>query len=197
MCDQCALGIGPLPSRCYLCHKITRQHAVCNVCRHKSSLSHVWVATAYEGLGKELVYKLKFGRARSVADPVGRIMSNQLPRLDKSVIVTHVPTANQRVRVRGYDQARLIAKAVADQKGWLYVPLLVRLGSKRQVGASKTERESQLRDAFAPRNKKLIKNAHVLLIDDVVTTGATIEFAGRALKDAGAKTVDVAVFAAS
>lgn len=198
LCASCRLSVlAPLPSRCYLCHKTTRQYSVCTNCQKRSNLSHVWVGASYEGIAKNLIYKVKFGRANSAASPIAQAISEQLPRLNKKVLVTHVPTANQRIRFRGYDQAQLIAKAVAREKGWLYVPLLVRLNSKRQVGAGKVEREKQLRNAFLAQNKKLLKDAQVLLIDDVVTTGATVESAAKTLKQAGVKTVDVAVFAAS
>lgn len=198
LCAPCRLSVlAPLPSRCYLCHKVNRQYSVCVNCKNRSSLSHVWVAASYEGIAKNLVYKLKFGRANAAAGPVSQAISEQLPRLNKKVLVTHIPTANQRIRLRGYDQAQLIAKAVAQEKGWLYVPLLVRTSAKRQLGASKKEREKQLEHAFVAQNKRFLKGAQVLLIDDVVTTGATLESAAKTLKESGVKTVDAAVFAQS
>lgn len=198
LCASCRLSVlAPLPSRCYLCHKTTRQYSVCTNCKRRSSLSHVWVSASYEGVAKDLIYKVKFGRANAAASPIAQAISEQLPRLNKKVLVTHVPTANQRIRLRGYDQAQLIAKAVAREKGWLYIPLLVRISSKRQVGASKKERENQLQHAFAVQNKRFLKGAQVLLIDDVVTTGATVESAARILKKNGVMAVDAAVFAQS
>ncbi len=198
LCTSCQLSVlTPLPSRCYLCHKVTRQYSVCANCKRRSNMSHVWVGASYEGIAKDLIYKLKFGRANAAASPIAQAVSEQLPRLNKKILVTHVPTANQRIRLRGYDQAQLIAKAVAHEKGWLYLPLLVRTSSKRQVGASKKERENQLEHAFAVQNKRFLKDAQVLLIDDVVTTGATLESAAKTLKSNGVKTVDAAVFAQS
>lgn len=152
------------------------------------------MATEYEDSAKKLIHKLKFGRAKAAADILAAAMDSELPDLPGSVIVTNVPTANKRVRIRGYDQAKLIAKSLAKRRGRRYVEVLERLGSSRQVGSSREKRLSQLKDAFKPVKSKQIKNTHILLIDDVLTTGATLGAAGKTLKAAGAKIVDAAVF---
>ncbi len=76
-----------------------------------------------------------------------------------------------------------------------HVPALARLGQHRQVGARRQERLISLDGAFRARAEYLIKDSHVLLVDDVLTTGATLEAAAKALKASGAKTVDAVVFA--
>lgn len=157
----------------------------------------MWAVTEYEGVAKELIHQLKFERASAVADILAESISEQLPILDEDTIVTFIPTANNRVRMRGYDQAKLIARALSMRRGWLCLPLLTRTTSFRQVGSGRKERFAQLSDAFAARNKKLIQNSKILLIDDVLTTGATIESAAKALKNSGAKTIDAAVFSQS
>ncbi len=198
LCEACRLSlVTPLPDRCYGCGKASRQSATCKSCKRQSPLSHVWVATAYEGAPKDLVYKLKFGRANGAAGPLANILADRLPLLESDILVTYVPTANARVRKRGYDQSRLIAKELAFARGWLCLPLLARLGSGRQVGASREKRLIQLQEAFLPQKVKYIKDAHILLVDDVITTGATLEATAKQLKKAGAKQVDAVVFAQS
>jgi len=146
-------------------------------------------------LAKELIYKLKFARAKTAAVPMAALMSAQLPVLDKNTIITHIPTANVRVRQRGYDQSAVIAKELAKINGWLYVPLLVRIGSSRQVGSTKTTRHQQLADSLIVHNINFIRGARILLVDDVVTTGATIETASQVLKKYKPKQIDVITFA--
>lgn len=198
ICENCRFtAFTPLPSRCYRCHKATRQSSVCLACKRKAPLTHCWAVTHYEGAAKTLVHKLKFERVGSVAITIAESLDEQLPLLDKNTVVTFVPTANNRVRMRGYDQARLISKELAKRRGWLHSPLLTRVTTSRQVGMGRRERFEQLQEAFAPRNKKLIQNAHILLIDDVLTTGATIESSAKMLKEAGARTIDTAVFCQS
>lgn len=198
LCEGCRLTlVATLPSRCYMCHRATRQSSVCRACKRKSSLTHVWIYTSFDDVAKELVYKLKFGRANAAAVVIAACINDVLPMLDQKIVVTFTPTANTRVRSRGYDQARLIAKELSSRRGWLYAPLLIRIGLSRQVGSSRKQRFEQLEGAFAPRNPKFIKGASILLIDDVLTTGATLESAAKTLKQAGARTVDAAVFAQS
>ncbi len=198
LCSSCRIiAITTLPSRCFVCHKATRQSAVCESCKHTIPLEHVWVATEYSELPKQLVYKLKFGRASAAAQSIARSIYDELPLLPKETIVTHIPTASSRIRSRGYDQAQLIAKAVAAQSGWKYKPLLVRVNDSRQVGSSREQRFAQMESAFALKKNCTFQGADILLIDDVVTTGATLQAASKQLKAAGVKTVNAAVFAAS
>lgn len=196
LCESCRLSLLPSsPSRCYRCHKSTLQSQVCTMCRKATTLSHAWVATDYDGVAKDLIYKLKFARASVVADLIARHLSENIPLLGESVVVTYAPTANSRVRSRGYDQSKLIAKNLAKVRGWQFQTLLKREAHSRQVGASREQRFSQLEGAFSPLRTDKIKNAHILLIDDVITTGATVESAAKVLKKAGAKTVDASIFA--
>lgn len=118
-----------------------------------------------------------------------------LPDLPKHTLISHVPTANQRVRMRGYDQAKLIATALAKKRALAHKTLLLRRGKARQVGAGRTDRFSHLENAFLPIRLDKIKDAEILLIDDVTTTGATLQSAAKTLKSAGAKTIYAAVFA--
>src|SRR5690606_5505450 len=105
-------------------------------------------------------------------------------------LVTHVPTASSRIRERGYDQAEVLAREFANLRKLPFSSLLHRLGQTRQVGAGRKERLNQLSAAFTAKDQKLIKNARIILIDDIVTTGATLESASRILKAAGAKSVN-------
>jgi ComF family protein len=113
----------------------------------------------------------------------------------ENVVIVHVPTASSRVRRRGYDQARLLARAISKHTGLPHRPLLTRMGQHHQVGARREQRVTQLASAFRVSNPKPVDGNHIILIDDVLTTGATLEAAARALKAAGAKRVDGLVFA--
>lgn len=196
LCAQCLPEICiPPPPRCFRCHAATVDSAVCAKCRRQAPLGHVWLASEYGGATKQLLHCFKFERAKAAADPASRALEAALPYFDERVVFTHIPAATSRVRQRGYDQSALLAKSLARSLGRRHVTLLSRYGQSRQVGAKREQRLRQLEGAFQPRQQAIIKGAHILLIDDVVTTGATLVAAATALKAAGAKKVDAAVLA--
>ena len=147
------------------------------------------------GYSKRASWRLKFERASAAASPMAAAIIQTLPDLPPDTIVSFVPTANSRVRLRGYDQAKLIAENIAKQKCWQQQTLLMRTGNARQVGASRADRFKQIESSLAAIKLNKIKKAHILLIDDVTTTGATLEAAAAVLKSAGAYNINAAVFA--
>ncbi len=194
LCFNCINSITSPPDRCYRCHKVSTDSAVCQTCRRSSNLKHVWVVADYENEAKAVIQKFKFERAYAAASVIAGLMSEALPFLADHLVVA-VPTASVRVRERGYDQSRLIAKRIATAKDLQYAPLLARGLQSRQVGASRRQRIEQMRNMFRVTSPKLAEGRRVLLVDDVSTTGATIEAAAKTLKNAGVQTVDAVIFA--
>lgn len=158
-------------------------------------LNRVWICTGYDGPAKELIYKLKFQRAKAGAKNIAVVMDHLLPDIPEDVIICHVPTASARVRQRGYDQSELIARHLARKRKLPQKVLLRRFGKSRQVGSGRRERFEHLKKALKVRPRTITGGEHVLLIDDITTTGATLEAAANVIRKAGAKTVDAIVFA--
>ena len=125
------------------------------------------------------------------------VIARSLPEVSKDTIIVPVPAVLSRVRQRGFDQAELIAKALSIQLGMPYSPLLARTGKHRQVGANRQQRLEQMQAEFRASNPSKTKHAHILLVDDVLTTGATIEAAAQILRQAGAGSITAATFALS
>ena len=198
ICRWCrADACPPLPSLCYHCQKLSPDSRVCERCRPRTPLRHVWMRTNYEETAKLLVQELKFGRNTAAAEIIAELINEILPFLPVDTIIVHVPTNSYHVRQRGYDQSKLIASHLAKARSRSHWSLLGRLGHATQIGSPRQVRLVQLRDAFRPLKTELIKGSHILLVDDVLTTGGTLESAARALKKAGARQVNGVVFARS
>lgn len=190
-CDGCQEeNFTPMPSRCFRCRHLTAEYAACRSCR--SPLRHVWVTTEYDGLARQLLHSYKFQRARAAAATLGQSIAEALPYLPADTTVTYVPTATKRMRMRGYDHAELVAQSVASLKNLPFQRLVARQTQSRQVGANRSVRLKQLEGAF-----RLVDEVpeRVLIVDDVVTTGATLEAMAVLLRRAGARDVSAAVFA--
>lgn len=195
LCEECALLLTSLPERCYLCERWSEGYRTCTRCRARSPLYSVYTAVQYEGAAKDLLHALKFSRAKAGARTIARMLSSVCPAMQSDTLVTYVPTAPNRVRERGYDQAALIAKEFSRISRVPCCALLARRGSQRQVGQTRQIRKQQMADAFRPLNTIDLQGKHILIIDDVLTTGATCEAAANTLRKAGAKHVSAAIFA--
>ncbi len=195
LCPECAEQIERLPSICYGCGKLSRNYRPCPKCINRWRPGHAWFCTAYKDLPAELVKALKFEQKRQAAKIMAGMIDDTLPYFAAPPLVTYVPTAPSRRRERGFDQAQLIAKELAKLRGWHTSTLLKRQTKLRQLGAKRITRRAQLQNAFWPVNTRLIKSNHILLVDDVITTGATIEACTKTLLKACADSVDCATFA--
>jgi competence protein ComFC len=145
---------------------------------------------AYDGPGRDLVARLKYRNARSALPWLASGMAAlTVAAGDEVDVVTWAPTTGQRRRERGFDQAELLARRVARELGRPAVALLRREPGPHQTGLRLAERRAGPR--FRPRRAaaRAAPRHHVLLVDDVVTSGATLTRAARVLTGAGAATV--------
>lgn len=177
---------------CLACRKPTL--ALSGICRDcKPSYDRAWCVGLYEGALKETLHAYKFERAKSAYRDFADLLDARVDVLPADVIVTYVPTLSSHRRQRGYDHMKLIAKSFARKRGLKCKSILVRLNKTHQRGSSAKDRWSQSQGAYMAKN--VVAGATYLLLDDVVTTGATIEHAARVLKRAGAGQVWVATIA--
>ena len=139
----------------------------------------------YSGVGRELVARLKYRNARSSVAFLAGAMASLVDPAGVDT-VTWVPTTPARRRQRGFDHAEVLARAVARRIGRPCRPLLRRLPGPAQTGRAVAER--RLGPSFVSRRQS---TPRVLLVDDVVTTGATATAAARVLRAAGARRVEL------
>jgi predicted amidophosphoribosyltransferase len=140
---------------------------------------------AYEGAGRELLARLKYRNARSSLAWLAAGMAGLVARWPIDV-VTRAPTSSPRRRARGYDQAELLARALAAERSLPSVPLLRRVPGPPQTGRDREARRRGPAFTGRPPPRRLSSDAAVLLVDDLLTTGATLSADATVLRANGA-----------
>jgi predicted amidophosphoribosyltransferase len=186
LCGGCRRALPWLPASC--CERCALPLPCGARCPARAApFAAAWAAVAYEGAARDVLHAVKFHGARPLAAVMAaQIAANAPPALLSGAIVA-VPAHPGRRRVRGYDPAELLARALVRRTGLPLAPVLRRSGgATRQVGAPRHVRRAHGRlqiTAVRP------PPAQVVLVDDVHTTGATLEACSTALRAAGARRV--------
>jgi predicted amidophosphoribosyltransferase len=198
-----ALGTVFVPPLCLACGRLCGGEAsLCEACARRmaearplrgggpAGVDAAWSSAPHEGVARALVVALKFRRLL----PVAELMADRIQRLAPAALgggeVVPVPTGPVRSLLRGFDPAAEIAAALAERSGVMRTNCLRRAGAGRQVGRSRADRLGRPPrievQGPVPRS--------VLLVDDVLTTGATISSCARALRAGGALRVVAITF---
>lgn len=197
LCDRCKkYNIRPISKICPRCGK---NHKTC------SCEAPVYAVGEREGVLKQIVEEYKFQSIRATARVLVELIDSALP-VDfpsRNVVVVPLPTIPRHIRERGFDHTRLIAKQLVQlrkkkSQSWTVLSLLVRKNNTVQVGANRKRRLAQARQAYEVSQRKLSRHpvsddTLYLLLDDIWTTGASMEAAIRELKQVGVKNIAGAV----
>jgi ComF family protein len=199
-CAVCADTLVPLGAGCPLCGAPADEAFLpslkprrCRPCRARAppfaQASAPWL---HGGALAEAIHRLKYEHREDLAEPLGVLFAGCA--VPKSDVVVPIPLHPHRLRERGFDQARLLARAAARRFGLRVAPLLVRVRhTPPQVGRDRRSRERNIAGAFAADGR--VRGLRVCLVDDVLTTGATASAAAVALLSAGAARVEVRTLA--
>lgn len=157
-----------------------------------------WCAP-FHGLVRDALHAIKYGGEQRLAGPLGAAVARRWARVGVGTdVVAHVPVHADRARQRGYDQAELIGRSAARELGLPHVPALVRQRATiAQFELDRGRRATNVRDAFAvhPGFAASLAGRWVLLVDDVVTTGATLSACATTLRRVGVRGVSAVAVA--
>jgi len=197
LCGDCIAALPALGPACPLCALPGDEAVPCAPCRrHGRPWQRAVAAWLYAFPVDRLVQQLKYGRRLALADALGAGLAAAVgcagPPWPDAIVP--LPLAPARQRERGFNQSQLIARTLARQLGLPLVHGLVRVRDDGpQAALAGLRRVANMRGAFAAR--AALDGLHVAIVDDVMTTGATLAAATRAARDAGAARVDVLVVA--
>ena len=200
------------PPKCILCRKLlTREETdLCRDCRehqpeygaHKIKLSFLaqWTGLWYYKENVRLsILRYKFYRRRNYAPAYGRLLAMKIMKegWDDTDVLTWIPISRQRKFRRGFDQTELMAKVAAEELGLELIPTLkkIRHTKPQSMMGDAAHRRANILGAYEITDPALVKDKRVLLLDDIVTTGATASECARVLLTAGAKEVKLATLA--
>ncbi|MBI2057692.1 MAG: ComF family protein [Candidatus Yanofskybacteria bacterium] len=187
---------------CAFCASPTSQGETCPFCRKDHFLDFIWIAASYEEpLVKKMLWALKYKFISSTKAPLGRLLIRFLKQKNKDrffdsyrseIVLVPLPLHRLRLNWRSYNQSELLADELAGEfKLEIAVDVLDRIKSKKPQAEieNKEERIKNTEGIFICRQPEKIKNKTILLVDDITTTGATLDECARILKEAGAEKV--------
>lgn len=194
LCRNCAASLSrALPPRCPRCWQPWAAGSVCLSCQEEPpSFDGATTPYIYEGTARKALWALKYDGVSALAGPMGHLMAEHWEQAGITVdVVVPVPLHPRRRRQRGYNQSALLAREVARRCG---LPLAeeslrrIRMTPPQMRTTDLAQRRHNVAGAFAAGSQQ-VKGQRVLLIDDVMTSGATLDACAKALRQGGARSV--------
>ena len=187
LCSHCRNNIISEPyDVCMNCGLQAWRDGVCDRCR--VDYQKAWIVGPYHETLGSIVRQVKFDAARAGLDEIARLIADRLPVLPDDVCIVPMPTIRRHIRLRGFDHTNYIARRLSRLKGLPVARRLERRHNAVQVGASRSRRRKQAREAFCLVGI-IDPTLTYLLVDDVVTTGASMREAAKILRKGGARNV--------
>lgn len=195
LCANCLNKIEKIKNPCIKCgEELNSFTKYCNNCKEtKRYFNKVVSVAVYNGVAKDLVYKFKFGKEEYVADTIFPFMLdlfNETKFKDIDLILC-VPLSKERLKTRGFNQSQILAEKLSKETGILFDNNVIvrKINTHTQTNLNKFERRKNLDNVFEVVNNVDIKDKNILIIDDVITTGSTLNEMAKLLKKNKAKKV--------
>lgn len=200
ICPDCHKAIRPvLPPYCPCCglpYPSGEGHLCAACLRERRYFTIHRTCALYEGALKEAIHRFKYGGVFPLVRVFGDLLQPTLQALTRSYpidVMIPVPLHIRRLRERGFNQALLLVRELSKRMGIPYQERALKKikDTPVQIALKKRERRKNLRGAFQVKDREAIRGKAIVLVDDVYTTGATINECSRTLLKAGAKQVAV------
>ncbi|HEX2987732.1 MAG TPA: ComF family protein [Chloroflexota bacterium] len=189
LCERCFSTIRPLDSTCCpRCAGPSRFGAICPSCRrYDGPMAGVRAATSYDGVVRKAIHSFKYRHRQTLAASLAALVGMEFRRRPLQVdILVPVPLHPRRLAARGYNQSALLAGELSSLTGAPVADLLERgRETAAQAGLKASQRRTNVRGVFRCSGSAELVGARVGGVDDVCTTGATLEDCARALREAG------------
>lgn len=200
LCESCINQFQKLPfNTCPVCKSILKDN-ICNLCQEKNFLFKNLIALGvYNGLIKIIIYNFKFAKIKKYKEPLAILLSQKIKQefdIEQIDYIIPVPLHKERLKERGFNQSELLAKRISKIINKPCITSLKRIKKTLpQHSLSPLEKIENIKDAFEIKTKKNLKNKNILIIDDIFTTGSTIQEICKVLLKHGVKDIYVAVLA--
>jgi competence protein ComFC len=174
-----------------------QEHTQAHTHPHSHAYDREIVACCYEGIVKEMIYRIKYKDKRDIAITIGAVLADNLKQQNTAFdLIVPVPISRKKLSSRGYNHTSLIARELASLVNIKVFECLIRIkDTKPQVLFNGSDRWYNVKGCF--KCIENVQNKRVLLVDDIITTGATAHFCAEALKANGASSVTIIAFAKS
>ncbi len=190
MCKKCMLQLKPFNlHNCILCgYGLNTGNRCCSSCE-LANVNQLIIVKMSKDLRK-LLHEYKYNNKRAFCKVLAQIVSNNIDNTGRSYIIVPLPPSSKHRRQRGYDHILNIVRHLSKMTNCEYEMVLKRKTNFRQVGADRQTRFIQAENAFISRYP-LSPDRTYIIFDDVITTGATITSAVRALRSGGARKIQI------
>ena len=194
LCSYCENLFTPLEEPiCNICSAPVKEGvSVCSSCHSRSfHFIHNRSAFVYEDLVRDMMHEIKFRRRRHVAQGLGRLWADIVKeRIPKDITLVPLPMHPKKRRERGFDQAQVLAAAIAETTGIKYSAILERVkDTPPQSGLHPRQRVDNISGAFRVKPGHNITGQDFILVDDIYTTGASLNECAKVLIQGGASKV--------
>lgn len=195
LCDNCAKDFNPYRgNRCITCDRPIDNTGECSICKsEKIYFEKGYCVYPYARAVRNTILNFKFKNMALYYTYLGSKMTEYYFEyiMESYDYITAVPIHKKKLKVRGYNQAELLAEYISEQINIPYCTVLKRtVNTKPQNALNKKERVVNIKNAFSLIDNINIKNKSILIVDDIFTTGTTINECCKVLKKAGAFKVD-------
>ncbi|WP_346940224.1 phosphoribosyltransferase family protein [uncultured Clostridium sp.] len=211
--DSVLSTIYGIEEKCIICEEYEENDYICAKCKKNINIINIESSIIHEdeefksySLGfygyelKKLILKLKYNKSFLA----GKILANYMNDFilknlkDKVDILTFIPSSKSALKSRGFNQCEVLCKYISKSCEIPYKELLYKASdSADQIGLDNIKRWENIKDSFIVKNKKYIEGKRVLIIDDVITSGATAFYAAKAIKKINADEVFILTVAKS